>query len=64
MKRSRDLREGIANRQEQRKDAGTAEKEIDQIPADSFPASDPPPWTPGVTETPAKPIRKRKADRG
>lgn len=28
------------------------EREIDQILADSFPASDAPPWTLGVTEAP------------
>ncbi len=36
---------------EEPKDVGTEEREIDQILADSFPASDAPPWTLGVTET-------------
>jgi hypothetical protein len=47
----------VAARQEQSKDAGTEEREIDQILADSFPASDAPPWTLGVTETPPKIVR-------
>jgi hypothetical protein len=34
--------------------AGAEEHEIDRILADSFPASDSPPWTLGVTQTPVK----------
>jgi hypothetical protein len=54
----------MENRQEQPKDAGTQEREIDQILADSFPASDAPPWTLGVTETPPKTVGKRKGRSG
>jgi hypothetical protein len=35
------------------------EPDIDSILADSFPASDPPPWTLGVTHPPAKNGRPR-----
>ena len=42
----------------------TDEDEIDQILADSFPASDAPPWTLGVTDTSPKAIRKRTAPSG
>jgi hypothetical protein len=41
----------LATAKEEPKDVGTEEREIDQILADSFPASDAPPWTLGVTET-------------
>jgi hypothetical protein len=44
----------VADRQERSAESATAEWEIDQILADSFPASDAPPWTLGVTETPPK----------
>ena len=48
---------------EQPKDAGTEEGEIDQILADSFPASDAPPWTLGVPS--ARPEqRSKKKGRG
>lgn len=44
----------------------TEEREIDQTLADSFPASDAPSWTLGVTENPqaavAKKERNRRAD--
>jgi hypothetical protein len=44
------LERGISNRSdEQPTNAGTEEYDIDRILADSFPASDPPPWTLGVT---------------
>jgi hypothetical protein len=36
------------------KNADAQEKEIDQILADSFPASDAPPWTLGVTSSRAE----------
>jgi hypothetical protein len=48
---------------EQPKDVGTEEGEIDQILADSFPASDAPPWTLGVPS--ARPEeRSKKKGRG
>ena len=46
---------------EQPKDAGIEEGEIDQILADSFPASDAPPWTLGVSS--ARPKERPKAKR-
>ena len=65
VKRSTDPHEReVANRQEQPEDANTKEKEIDQILADSFPASDAPPWTLGVTEKTPKNVRKRKGRSG
>jgi hypothetical protein len=39
------------------------EREIDQILADSFPASDAPPWTLGVAEAPADESRTKNRDR-
>jgi len=39
---------------------GIEESEIDQILADSFPASDAPPWTLGVTKASQKAVRNRK----
>jgi hypothetical protein len=48
---------------EQPKDAGTWEGEIDQILADSFPASDAPPWTLGVP-SPRPERRSKKKGRG
>jgi hypothetical protein len=44
--------------------AGKEEREIDQILADSFPASDSPPWTLGVTQTLPKAVRKPKGRSG
>ena len=41
-----------------------ADSEIDQILADSFPASDAPPWTLGVTSARSTTIRKQKKQRG
>jgi hypothetical protein len=45
---------------EQPQDMGIEESEIDQILADSFPASDAPPWTLGVTEASQKAVRTEK----
>ena len=39
---------------EQLTNAGADQHDIDQILADSFPASDAPPWTLGVAPTPAE----------
>jgi len=39
---------GTDKRGEHAKDSGTEESQIDQALADSFPASDAPPWTLGV----------------
>lgn len=47
-------------RNEQAKNVAIEESEIDQILADSFPASDAPPWTLGVASAPPKNTRKRK----
>jgi hypothetical protein len=41
-------------------DGGPDERDIDQVLADSFPASDAPPWTLGVTKVPEA---KRRRDR-
>jgi hypothetical protein len=45
------------------KNAGAEEREIDQILADSFPASDAPPWTLGVTPPRPKGVRERRRER-
>ena len=54
MKRSSDTDErDMPNRRHgEPTNAGAEENAIDQILADSFPASDAPPWTLGVTHTP------------
>ncbi len=54
MKRSPDTHErNMPNRpEEEPTNAGVEESEIDQILADSFPASDAPPWTLGVMHGP------------
>ena len=44
--------------------AGTDENQIDQVLADSFPASDAPPWTLGVASPRSTRIRKQKRQRG
>lgn len=65
MKCSPDPHQGdVANPQEEPKSAGSEEREIDQILADSFPASDAPPWTLGVAKRPPKEVRKRNASKG
>ena len=46
--------------QDEYPDGEAEEMEIDQILADSFPASDAPPWTLGVTSPRPKGIRKQK----
>ena len=49
VKRSSDRHQRNTDKQDERaKNAGTGEDEIDQALADSFPASDAPPWTLGV----------------
>lgn len=62
MKRSPDTdeRDGPSRQDDDSKNIGAEEDDIDQILADSFPASDPPSWTLGVTETPQKTVRTRK----
>ena len=51
MRRSDEMheRQTLQQHDEQAKNVRTEESEIDQILADSFPASDAPPWTLGVT---------------
>ena len=63
MKRSHDTYErDMPNRpDEQVTDAAAEEQEIDRILADSFPASDAPPWTLGVTQAPRKGSSRRKS---
>jgi hypothetical protein len=63
MTRSRDAHHGPRTaRQEPVQDAAD-ERDIDQILADSFPASDAPPWTLGVTAPSQKSVRQRTAPR-
>lgn len=47
-------RDALGRPEEHLANAGTAESDLDRILADSFPASDPPPWTLGVARVPAK----------
>jgi hypothetical protein len=63
MKPSRDPRErDVPNRPDgQPINARAEEQEIDRILADSFPASDAPPWTLGVTQAPAKRGSRRRS---
>jgi hypothetical protein len=52
----------VTSRQDDRSsNSGVPESEIDQILADSFPASDAPPWTLGVT--PALPTKTQTPKR-
>jgi len=44
--------------------AGADDSDIDRILADSFPASDAPPWTLGVSQAPSKNSVTRKKNRG
>jgi hypothetical protein len=44
------------------RNAGAEEGEIDQILADSFPASDAPPWTLGVAPAPSADSRPKSGD--
>ena len=48
---------------EQPTNAGAEENDIDRILADSFPASDAPPWTLGVTPAPTKNSQTRRKNR-
>lgn len=66
MKRSPDThqRDMPNGRDEQPTNAAADESEIDQILADSFPASDAPPWTLGVAPAPPKNGRTRQRHRG
>jgi len=52
------------SRDDQPPDVGKDESEIDRILEDSFPASDAPPWTLGVTSTGPEGIRTSKRHRG
>ena len=62
VKRSSDRHQRDTEKQDEHaKNAGTEENEIDQALADSFPASDAPPWTLGVTVgSPSSGMRKAK----
>jgi hypothetical protein len=48
------------DKNEHLRNARTEESQIDQALADSFPASDAPPWTLGVTSARSMRIRKEK----
>ena len=54
------VNEATQNREEKPENAGTSESEIDQVLADSFPASDAPPWTLGVTSARSTGIRHKR----
>jgi hypothetical protein len=63
VKRSQNLdQRDTANGPEQPNHEDTEESEIDQILADSFPASDAPPWTLGVTENARDGFRSRSRE--
>jgi hypothetical protein len=66
MKRSPDPHErDIPNPlDESSNDAAAEESDIDQILADSFPASDAPPWTLGVAQAPHHISSTRRGNRG
>ncbi len=66
MKRPDDTHErDMPSRQDEGpQNVGVEETDIDQILADSFPASDAPPWTLGVTEPSPKTVQKRKERSG
>jgi hypothetical protein len=65
MKRSRDTRErDVPHRPDELTNARREEEEIDRILADSFPASDVPPWTLGVVQAPRKGSSSRRKSRG
>lgn len=57
-------RDVTSRRDDRSRNAGVPESDIDQILADSFPASDAPPWTLGVKPAPPKntdtPKRRRR----
>ena len=64
MKRSSDRDQRDTERQDEyAKNAGTDESDIDQALADSFPASDAPPWTLGVASALSRSISKQKRQR-
>lgn len=56
-------RDVAARRGESSTKGETAERDIDQTLADSFPASDAPSWTLGVTETPPAAVTKKERNR-
>jgi hypothetical protein len=64
MQRSSDGHQPKAqDRDERSKDPGSDDKDIDQVLADSFPASDAPPWTLGVTDSSSGITQKPKTQR-
>lgn len=62
MKRSTDTseRDTSIRADEQPRNISADESKLDQTLADSFPASDAPPWTLGVTSSRSKRLRKRE----
>lgn len=57
-------RDVTGRRDDRSRNAGVPEDDIDQILADSFPASDAPPWTLGVKRAPPKNTEKPERRRG